>query len=274
MRSRAFVPALGALVLASALLLGRGVAIPEVASACSCIGPQPLEAYAGPDTAIFAGQVVGDDPDGVRVAVEQWFSGTGAAPIVLIAGDFGNGASCGVGSRPSLGSRWIWVAWRPQGEEGIPNPLDDGVQISICQPFADLSTPEGEALLQEAIATFGGGAAPTGSPSGEAPTDGPSAAPSAPPAPGRTSRRPRSPRRLRARPPAHRARRSRSSPPGACCSSAWACWPVCCSSGAAGREHRVAAPALTLVAQLAKTAATSENETSVTTVASESVSAT
>ncbi len=184
MRSRAFVPALGALVLASALLLGRGVAIPEVASACSCIGPQPLEAYAGPDTAIFAGQVVGDDPDGVRVAVEQWFSGTGAAPIVLIAGDFSNGASCGVGSRPSLGSRWIWVAWRPQDEEGIPNPLDDGVQISICQPFADLSTPQGEALLQEAIATFGGGAAPTGSPSGEAPTDGPSAAPSAAPSAG------------------------------------------------------------------------------------------
>lgn len=173
MRTRALVPVLGALLLASSLLLGRGVAIPEVAMACSCMGPQPLEWYAGPDTAIFAGQVVGADPDGVRVAVEQWFSGTGAAPIVLIAGDFGNGASCGVGSRPSLGSRWIWVAWRPQDEEGIPNPLDDGFQINICQPFGDLSTPEGEAMLEEAIATFGGGEAPTGSPIGEAPTDGP-----------------------------------------------------------------------------------------------------
>jgi hypothetical protein len=169
MRPRALVPAVGALLLASALLLGRGLAIPEVAVACSCIAPQPLAAYAGEDVAIFAGQVVGDDPDGVRVAVEQWFSGAGAAPVVLIAGDFGNGASCGVGARPPVGSRWIWVTWRPQGE-GIPNPLDDGVQINICQPFADLSTPQGEALLQEAIATFGGGEAPTGGPSA-APSD-------------------------------------------------------------------------------------------------------
>lgn len=159
MRTRALVPVLGALLLGSALLLGRGVAIPEVAVACSCIGPQPLEAYAGPDTAIFAGRVVGDDRDGVRVAVEQWFSGTGAAPIILITGDFGNGASCGVGARPPVGSRWIWVAWRPRGE-GIPNPLGNGVQINICQPFADLSTPEGDAMLQEAIAAFGGGATP------------------------------------------------------------------------------------------------------------------
>jgi hypothetical protein len=163
---RRLAPALGGLLLGIGLLLGRGVSVPEIAVACSCVAPQPLAAYAGPEAVIFAGQVVGDDADGVRGAVEDWFSGTGAAPVVLIAGDFGNGASCGVGARPPVESRWIWVAFRPP-EEGLANPLDTGVQINICQPFADLSTPEGEALLAEAVETFGdGGAVPTAAPGG------------------------------------------------------------------------------------------------------------
>jgi hypothetical protein len=176
---RRLAPAIGSLLLAVGLLLGRGVAIPDLAVACSCVGPQPLAAYAGEDTVIFAGQVVGDDADGVRVAVEQWFSGEGAAPVILIAGDFGNGASCGVGSRPPVASRWIWVAWRPP-QEGLANPLDTGVQVSICQPTADLATPEGEALLEEAVATFGG-EVPAGSPGTP---EAPAATPDPSPAPG------------------------------------------------------------------------------------------
>lgn len=150
--------ATGSFILAAALLLGLGTAIPRVVSACSCVGPQPLAAYAGPDTVIFSGTVVGEDVDGVRVGVERWFSGSGAAAVVLIEGDFGNGASCGVGSRPAAGTRWLWVAFRPPAE-GLANPIDAGaVQINICQPFADLATPAGAALLEEAMATFGEGA--------------------------------------------------------------------------------------------------------------------
>jgi hypothetical protein len=150
------------------------MAIPRLVSACSCVAPQPLAAYAGPETVIFSGTVVGEDADGVLVGVERWFSGSGAAPAVRIAGDFGNGASCGVGSRPAVGSRWLWVAFRPQGD-GPANPLDAGaVQINICQPFADLATPAGAALLAEAVETFGDdGALPTPAPGGgEAPGGG------------------------------------------------------------------------------------------------------
>lgn len=171
---RALRPVLAALLLGLGLTLGAGTAIPRVASACSCVAAQPLAGYAGPDTVIFSGTVVGDDADGVRVAVERWFSGSGAAPVVRIEGDFGNGASCGVGSRPTVGSRWLWVAFRPQGE-GPANPLDPGaVQINICQPFADLATPAGAALLAEAVGTFGDdGALPTSAPGGgEAPGSG------------------------------------------------------------------------------------------------------
>ena len=45
------------------------------------------------------------------------------------------------------GSQWIWVAWRAEGEPGL--------SISICTPTGDLATPEGQALLAEAEATFG-----------------------------------------------------------------------------------------------------------------------
>jgi hypothetical protein len=171
---RALRPVLAALLLGLGLTLGAGTAIPRLVSACSCVAPQALAAYAGPDTVIFSGTVVGEDGDGVRVGVERWFSGSGAAPVVLIAGDFGNGASCGVGSRPAVGSRWLWVAFRQEGD-GLANPLDAGaVQINICQPFADLATPAGTALLAEAVETFGDdGALPTAAPGGgEAPGGG------------------------------------------------------------------------------------------------------
>jgi hypothetical protein len=152
---RALRPALAALLLGVGLTLGPGTA-PRVALGCSCVAPQPLARYAGEDTVILSGTVTGDDGDGVAVAVQHWFAGTGAAAVVVIAGDFGNGASCGLGSRPPVGSTWIGVAWR-QPDEDLGDLLDTTVQVSICSPFADLATPEGAALLQEATATFGEG---------------------------------------------------------------------------------------------------------------------
>ena len=178
---------LAALLLALGLSFGTGLAVPRVALACSCVGPQPLAAYAGPETVIFAGEIVSDDPDGVFVGVEQWFSGDGAASMQLIEGDFGNGASCGIGLRPAVGSRWLVVAWRPP--DGGPLPGRDlpvtPVSISICQPFVDLGTPEGAALLEEAVATFGGGAGIPGSP--ESPGASQGAGPAAPVTPAPTA---------------------------------------------------------------------------------------
>lgn len=178
---RATRAGLAALLLALGLSLGTGIAIPSVAVACSCIGPQPLAAYAGPDTVIFAGEVVTDDADGVLVGVDQWFSGDGAGPLQVIQGDFGNGASCGIGTRPTVGSRWLVVAWRPPDGSLLPDLQVTPVSISICQPFVNLDTPEGAALLAEAMETFGDGAGIPSSPEspGAGPDDG-AAAPSTP----------------------------------------------------------------------------------------------
>jgi hypothetical protein len=153
------------LLAALALAFVLPLVLAPPATACSCMEQQPLEVYARePQSAIFSGSVAGRDARGVRVNVDAWFAGQGLAPIVWIAGDFGNGASCGVGSEPAPGSRWLWVAWRP-------DPGADPV-INICQPTGDLATPEGQALLAEAQRAFGTGSLPPGeAPPGESPDD-------------------------------------------------------------------------------------------------------
>ena len=137
------------LLVAALLAWVPSVAFSRPAAACDCAGPQPLAEYARSGAIVLAGQVEGRDARGVRVAVVRWFAGDGAAPVVRIAGDFGNGASCGVGSEPPIGSAWLWVAHRP--EEG------EDLFISICAPTGRLDTPDGRALLAEAERTFGPG---------------------------------------------------------------------------------------------------------------------
>ncbi len=154
------------LALALAFLVQH--AVPQAAIACSCIGPQPLEAYAGqPGTVILAGHVEDVDQRGAIVAVDRWFAGGRSDAFVVISGDFGNGASCGVGAVPNVDSQWIWVAFAGDGGD---------LRISICQPTADLATPEGQKLLAGAVATFGDVPgpslpAPTAPPDPAAPVD-------------------------------------------------------------------------------------------------------
>jgi hypothetical protein len=143
--------------LASGLVLGIGLAAPQAVVACSCVAPVSLAEYAGEETVIFSGTVAADDGNGVLFTVDTWFSGQGAAPVILVEGDFGDGASCGIGMRPAVGSSWLVVGWRPPAEGPIPELTGAPVSISICQPFVDLATPEGQALLDEAGTTFGGG---------------------------------------------------------------------------------------------------------------------
>jgi hypothetical protein len=154
----AALPAGVMVVVALLLAAATTVAAPRDARACSCVAPMPLADYAAEGSVILSGRVLADDGEGVQVGVETWFAGPGAAPVVRIGGDFGNGASCGVGSRPPVGSRWIWVAWRPEPENPVEGMLPRDLGISICAPFGDLATPEGQALLLEAQTTFGGSA--------------------------------------------------------------------------------------------------------------------
>lgn len=146
---------LPALLLALALMFVSGATFGDVALACTC-AMQQLADFTGEYGVVFAGTVVKDDDNGVTVAVEHWFSGTGAASEVLISGNFGGDNSCGVDIRPAVGSRWIMAAWRPPFKVK-PALFENTVNVGLCAPFANLSTPEGAALLEEAKAIFGDG---------------------------------------------------------------------------------------------------------------------
>jgi hypothetical protein len=83
----------------------------------------------------------------VPVVVTQWLWGQGAAPAVwLSANSFGDSAGCGT-NPPLPGTSWIWVTWLP-GNSG-----DFGT--GLCSPAAQLDTPEGQAMLKDALAVFG-----------------------------------------------------------------------------------------------------------------------
>jgi hypothetical protein len=173
---RTLLTAAASLALAVGLLLGAGMAVPNAALACSCIGPQPLEDYVGDENVVLAGEVLGEDAGGIHLGVQQWFAGEEPAPVVRIGGDFGNGASCGIGFVPAQGSSWVGVLWRPSGDDPLAElEANENLQVSICQPFVDLDTPEGQELFDEAVATFGDGAALPGESAAPPPTAVPAA---------------------------------------------------------------------------------------------------
>jgi hypothetical protein len=137
--------------------------------------PSSLAEAAIAETAIFSGTADIRQPRGVPVAVDRWFWGDGAEPVVWLSDNsFGDGAACGV-SVPPPGSHWIWVTWRQE---------DSGdFATGLCSPAGNLATPEGQAMLEEALATFTGAALPTAAavPSVDAaPTTPPAADPATP----------------------------------------------------------------------------------------------
>jgi hypothetical protein len=134
-------------VVAATLAVGFLFATVIPAVACSCIGPQPMAAYADGRTAIFTGVVQAPDERGVPVQVGRWFFGEGRAPTVWLSdGPFHQqGSACGTG-RPPPGTEWIFVAYRTD---------DGGLRIDGCSPHARSTTQEGLAMFADAVGTFG-----------------------------------------------------------------------------------------------------------------------
>jgi len=143
------------IALAVAVLAGGfsilGLATPDCAYACSCIQPKPIAEYANePDTFILSGTVTFVAPESLRgtFRVERWFKGAGDVADIPIQG--GMGADCGIPL--TVGQQLVMVAY-----------VNDGVLTpSICSPWGDLSTPEGQQLQADTVAAFGEGTAPGG----------------------------------------------------------------------------------------------------------------
>ncbi len=150
-RRRGLAIAVSALVGVAALS-GVSLAKPLPALACSCAQLGTLREYATQGGSIFSGTAGPQDGRGVPVAVDRWFVGAGAAPVVHLSNDsFGEGSGCGI-NVPAAGSRWIWVAFRSP-----PNP---DFQTGLCSPHGELGADDGRAHLAEARRTWGGAAPP------------------------------------------------------------------------------------------------------------------
>jgi hypothetical protein len=154
-------------LLAAGLAIGALIGSARPVAACSCVAFESMKDYANADNAVFTGTAGVLAIRGVPVEVDQWLWGNGAAPVVwLSANSFGDGrAGCGT-TPPTPGTSWIWVAWLPGGNGDFGTGL--------CSPHQRLDSPEGQAMLEEAIALFGVAEPPAGS------TPEPTAAPAAP----------------------------------------------------------------------------------------------
>jgi hypothetical protein len=138
------------LLAAFALAVGIVGALPGRSVACSCMPAVSFaEAVAqSPDLAVFVGTVSALQPDATTggglatIEVEGTFRGP-ALPAAILARS-GNGADCGLPM--SVGERRLFTA--RVDEQGTWAP-------GICDPQALLGTPEGDAALAEAEATFG-----------------------------------------------------------------------------------------------------------------------
>ena len=136
-----------AAILISAGLISSWLALPRTVAACSCATSSLAEFAKFPGASVFVGTVGKVDPVGLPVAVDTWFRGPGAAPIVhLDASDLGSqSSSCGI-PVPPPGARYIFAS-TPAGPGGL-------LGLGLCNPYGDVSGPDGQALLAEAERAF------------------------------------------------------------------------------------------------------------------------
>jgi len=140
--------------LALALGLGLQLALVPPVAACSCIGPQPMDAYAGDATvAVFTAIVEPRDARGFPATVTRWFQGGGILDprVWFDVGGFnvqqGVMSSCGMEPLP-VGGQFIFVAYRIEGSNNLG--------MGLCSPHAPLAAPEGQKMLADAERTFVG----------------------------------------------------------------------------------------------------------------------
>lgn len=140
----------GTLALFVGLMLGT-LALPRAAVACSCVAPDDIVDTAGrqPGSAVFtatAGARVGDD---IPVVVTRWLVGVPPGGAVILKGT-PVGDMCGPTSPPP-GGEYLFVTYQDETAR---------FNINGCSVQADVTSPDGQALLARAIARFGPGVAP------------------------------------------------------------------------------------------------------------------
>lgn len=155
---------LGIAILGASALFTQSAVVPARVVACSCVPPPSLaEIAATEDVAIVVGTVGRALPDRTPLGVETWFHGASPSGIVWLNTGTQMGSSCDIFM--TAGERRFFVLY----------PAGDATYSAIsCSPNGLIGSPDGDALLEEAIATFGGEPPPTPEPEAAAePTPSP-----------------------------------------------------------------------------------------------------
>ena len=141
---------LASLLMAFALVATVRMAIPPSVAACSCMGPQPMIAYAeDPSVVIFTGVPAPMETAGQPAVVTRWFKGGGILEprVVFDASGFGEdgGASCMIPPLP-VGGEYIFVAYRTEGQ--------DTLGLGLCSPHAPVADAAGAEMLRDAMGAY------------------------------------------------------------------------------------------------------------------------
>lgn len=112
-----------------------------------------MAAYAGDETAVIFTAVVDQrDARGFPVTVTRWFQGGGILDgrVWFDVNGFnvqpGVMSSCGIDPLP-VGAEWMFVAYRIESSNNLG--------MGLCSPHAPLAAAEGQAMLADAVTTFG-----------------------------------------------------------------------------------------------------------------------
>jgi hypothetical protein len=143
------------LLMFTAIALGA-LALPRATVACSCLVQSIEGVHGNAEFAVFTGIVDAPDARGYPVRVTRWFQGGGLIEprVWLHPGSFGDGGGDCTVPGPTIGTEWIFLASR----------WDGMYSAGLCSPHAKLATADGQAMLAEAIRTFGGGQPPATAP--------------------------------------------------------------------------------------------------------------
>ena len=152
---RRAAPVSAAVFLTFAAYVLQAVSLPATAFACSCMEPAPLAKTAQEDPVTIVAATVGvPQPDMTPIVVDTWFHGPQPTETIWLNSGTGSASSCDVFIAP--GQRWLFVLWG-----GPTAPGAGGLySTSLCSAHGMIGTPEGNALLEEAVAVFGLGQPP------------------------------------------------------------------------------------------------------------------
>ena len=154
-----------AILLGGVLSVGR-LALPGAAFACMCAELPNIGTYDGVDEGVMVGRVGDDNRSGqFPMTVERWFHGGDAAVVLLDSGTRrmpdGSFSSSSCGVQLNAGMHLVLAAPRAV-DRFAPN---------TCTPLASVESPEGQAMLADAVGRFGPGLVPGDPPAVDEPLD-------------------------------------------------------------------------------------------------------